>query len=379
MNDFSESCNCKTGVDMIPIANPIIEDEEIQEVVEVLKSGFIAQGPKVAEFEEKFAQYVGTKYAVATSSGTTALHLALLAAGVGEGDEVITTPFSFAATGNSVLYTGARPVFVDIDSQTYNLDPAQIEAAITPQTKAILPVHLYGQPADMDPIMEIAAKHDLRVIEDAAQAHGAIYKGKMAGSLGDMACFSFYPTKNMTTSEGGIITTDNKELADKCRILRAHGEKERYQHVVLGYNFRMTDIAAAIGLAQLKKLDKFNQKRIENAAYLSEHIKEIEGVKSPYVMEDVQHVFHQYTIRIENGSRDEWIQFLNENGVGTGIHYPKPIYKQELYQELGFNDNCPEAEKAANEVISIPVHPRLKVEDLETIVQTLEDASRHFM
>jgi len=364
---------------MIPIANPIIEDEEIQEVVEVLKSGFIAQGPKVAEFEEKFAQYVGTKYAVATSSGTTALHLALLAAGVGEGDEVITTPFSFAATGNSVLYTGARPVFVDIDSQTYNLDPAQIEAAITPQTKAILPVHLYGQPADMDPIMEIAAKHDLRVIEDAAQAHGAIYKGKMAGSLGDMACFSFYPTKNMTTSEGGIITTDNKELADKCRILRAHGEKERYQHVVLGYNFRMTDIAAAIGLAQLKKLDKFNQKRIENAAYLSEHIKEIEGVKSPYVMEDVQHVFHQYTIRIENGSRDEWIQFLNENGVGTGIHYPKPIYKQELYQELGFNDNCPEAEKAANEVISIPVHPRLKVEDLETIVQTLEDASRHFM
>lgn len=364
---------------MIPIANPIIEDEEIQEVVEVLKSGFIAQGPKVAEFEEKFAQYVGTKYAVATSSGTTALHLALLAAGVGEGDEVITTPFSFAATGNSVLYTGARPVFVDIDSQTYNLDPAQIEAAITPQTKAILPVHLYGQPADMDPIMEIAAKHDLRVIEDAAQAHGAIYKGKMAGSLGDMACFSFYPTKNMTTSEGGIITTDNKELADKCRILRAHGEKERYQHVVLGYNFRMTDIAAAIGLAQLKKLDKFNQKRIENAAYLSEHIKEIEGVKSPYVMEDVQHVFHQYTIRIENGSRDEWIQFLNENGVGTGIHYPKPIYKQELYQELGFNDNCPEAEKAANEVISIPVHPLLKVEDLETIVQTLEDASRHFM
>jgi perosamine synthetase len=364
---------------MIPIANPIIEDEEIQEVVEVLKSGFIAQGPKVAEFEEKFAEYVGTDYAVATSSGTTALHLALLAAGVGEGDEVITTPFSFAATGNSVLYTGARPVFVDIDPETYNLDPLKIEEALNPQTKAILPVHLYGQPADMDPIMKIASENKLCVIEDAAQAHGAVYNQKMAGSLGDMACFSFYPTKNMTTSEGGIITTDNKEMADKCHILRAHGEQERYKHVVLGYNFRMTDISAAIGLAQLKKLDTFNQKRMENAAYLTEHIKEIEGVKSPYVMENVQHVFHQYTIRIESGSRDEWITFLNENGVGTGIHYPKAIYQQELYQELGFQENCPEAEKAASEVISIPVHPRLKVEDLEKIVQTLEDASRNFV
>lgn len=364
---------------MIPIANPIIEDEEIQEVVEVLKSGFIAQGPKVAEFEEKFAEYVGAKYAVATSSGTTALHVALLAAGIGEGDEVVTTPFSFAATGNAALYVNARPSFVDIDPNTYNLDPTQIEAAINPKTKAIIPVHLYGQPADMDSIMEIAEKHGLFVIEDAAQAHGAIYKGKKVGSIGDMACFSFYPTKNMTTSEGGIITTNNKELAENCRIIRAHGEKERYHHIVLGYNFRMTDIAAAIGLAQLKKLDKFNKKRIENAEYLTEHIKEIEGIKPPYVSSDVRHVFHQYTIRVENGSRDEWISFLNENGVGTGIHYPIPIYKQELYQDLGYNDVCVESEKAANEVISLPVHPRLNVDDLEKIVQTLEDASRKFI
>ncbi|MCK9151516.1 DegT/DnrJ/EryC1/StrS family aminotransferase [Methanobacterium alcaliphilum] len=364
---------------MIPIANPIIEDEEIQEVVEVLKSGFIAQGPKVAEFEEKFAEYVGTKYAVATSSGTTALHIALLAAGVGEGDEVITTPFSFAATGNAALYVNAKPVFVDIDPDTYNLDPSLIEAAITPKTRAIMPVHLYGQAADMGSIMEIARKHDLTVIEDAAQAHGAMYKDKKAGSLGDMACFSFYPTKNMTTSEGGIITTNNKEFADNCRIIRAHGEKERYKHVVLGYNFRMTDIAAAIGIAQLKKLDKFNKKRIENAEYLTEHIKEIEGIKPPYVSPDVQHVFHQYTIRVENGSRDQWIAFLNENGVGTGIHYPIPIYKQELYQSLGYSDECVESEKAANEVISLPVHPRLNVDDLEKIVQTLEDASRNFL
>lgn len=364
---------------MIPIANPIIEDEEIQEVVKVLKSGFIAQGPKVAEFEEKFADYVGTKYAVAVSSGTTALHLALLAAGVGEGDEVITTPFSFAATGNSVLYTGAKPVFVDINPQTYNIDPKKIEEAITSKTKAILPVHLYGQPADMGPISQIASENNLVVIEDAAQAHGATYHGEMVGNLGDMACFSFYPTKNMTTSEGGIVTTNNKEMADKIRILRAHGEKERYQHSVLGYNFRMTDIAAAIGLAQLKKLDKFNQKRIENAAYLSEHISEIDGIKAPYIMNEVKHVFHQYTIRVEKGSRDDWITFINENGVGTGIHYPIPIYKQELYQNLGFNDKCPEAEKAALEVLSIPVHPSLKVEDLEKIVQVLEDASMKFI
>ena len=202
---------------MIPIANPIIEDEEIQEVLKVLKSGFIAQGPKVAEFEEKFANYIGTEYAVAVSSGTTALHLALLAAGVGEGDKVITTPFSFAATGNSVLYTGAKPVFADIDPLTYNIGPEKIVNALTSTTKAILPVHLYGQPADMDPISKIATENDLIVIEDAAQAHGAIYKNKMIGSIGNMGCFSFYPTKNMTTSEGGIVTTNNLE-----KIGRAH-------------------------------------------------------------------------------------------------------------------------------------------------------------
>jgi dTDP-4-amino-4,6-dideoxygalactose transaminase len=364
---------------MIPIANPIIEDEEIQEVLKVLKSGFIAQGPKVAEFEEKFANYIGTEYAVAVSSGTTALHLALLAAGVGEGDKVITTPFSFAATGNSVLYTGAKPVFVDIDPLTYNIDPEKIGNALTSTTKAILPVHLYGQPADMDPISKIATENDLIVIEDAAQAHGAIYKNKMIGSIGDMGCFSFYPTKNMTTSEGGIVTTNNLEMADKIRILRAHGEKERYKHSVLGYNFRMTDISAAIGIAQLKKLDKFNQKRIENAEYLTEHINEIEGIKAPYVMDGVRHVFHQYTLWVENGSRDDWIKFINEKGVGTGIHYPIPIYEQELYQNLGFDDRCPEAEKASNNVISIPVHPSLNVEDLEKIVQVLEDASLNFI
>ena len=360
---------------MIPIAKPFIGDEEIKEVEAVLRSGFIAQGPKVAEFEEKFADYIGTRHAIATSSGTTALHVALLCAGIGKGDEVITTPFSFAATANSVLYTGAKPVFVDIDPKTYNINPEQIEEAITDKTKAIMPVHLYGQPADMDPICKIAGDHDLKIIEDAAQAHGAIYHGRKVGSIGDMACFSFYPTKNITTGEGGIITTDDDAFDKDARALRAHGESERYEHVTLGYNFRMTDIAAAIGVVQLKRLEEFNEKRIENAEYLTEHINTIGGIEPPYVAENVRHVFHQYTVRVKDGKRDELREFLNNEEIGTGIHYPRPIYKQKLYEDLGYTADCPEAEKAAAEVLSIPVNPTLSAEDFGKIVSVLQDAS----
>lgn len=359
---------------MISIAQPLIGDEEIDEVVKVLKSGFIAQGPKVAEFEERFAEYVGVEHAVATSSGTTALHLVLLAADLKKGDEVITTPFTFAATANSILYAGARPVFVDIEPQTYNLDPQKIEEALTEKTKALMPVHLYGQPAEMDPISQIAEDHSLKVIEDAAQAHGAIYHDRMVGSIGDAACFSFYPTKNMTTSEGGMITTDSSEIAEEARILRAHGESQRYTHVKLGYNFRMTDIAAAIGVVQLKRLDDFNRKRIENAQYLTDHIKNIRGITPPYVMKDVRHVFHQYTVRVENGKRDELMVFLGEKGIGTGIHYPKAIYQQKIYQDIGFKVRCPETEKAAAEVLSLPVHPGLDNQDLEDITKALQEA-----
>jgi len=362
----------------IPIANPIIGDEEIEEVVKVLKSGFIAQGPKVAEFEEKFAKFVDTKYAVATSSGTTALHTALLSCGIGEGDEVITTAFSFAATGNSILYTGAKPVFVDIDPETFNIDPDKIEKAITDKTKAIMPVQLYGQAANMDKVSKIAKKHDLFVIEDAAQGHGAIYKGRKVGSLGDMACFSFYPTKNMTTSEGGIITTDNEELAEKAKMIRAHGESKRYEHAVLGYNFRMTDIAAAIGLAQLKKIEEFNEKRIANANYLTKELKSVDGIATPKQLNDTKHVYHQYTIKVKGENRDEWVKLLNENGIGTGIHYPIPIYKQELYIDLGYEDNLKNTEKAAATVISLPVHPSLTEKDLQTIVKVLKEISENF-
>jgi dTDP-4-amino-4,6-dideoxygalactose transaminase len=362
----------------IPIASPIIGDEEIEEVVKVLKSGFIAQGPKVAEFEKKFAKFVNSEYAVATSSGTTALHTSLLSCKIGKGDEVITTPFSFAATGNSILYTGARPVFVDINPETFNIDFNNIEEAITDKTKAILPVHLYGQVADMDEISKIAKKHDLFVIEDAAQAHGAIYKDKKVGSLGNMACFSFYPTKNMTTSEGGMITTDNEELAEKAKMIRAHGESKRYEHAILGYNFRMTDIAAAIGLAQLKKIEKFNAKRIVNANYLTEKLKSVKGITTPKHIKNTKHVYHQYTIKVTCGDRDDWVKLLNENEIGTGIHYPIPIYKQELYIELGYDNHLKNTEEAASNVISLPVHPSLTEKDLKSIIKVLKEISNKF-
>ena len=362
----------------IPIAKPIIGEEEIEEVSKVLKSGIIAQGPKVNEFEEKFAEFVGAKYAVATSSGTSALHVTILSCGIGKGDEVITTPFTFAATGNSILYNGAKPVFVDIDEDTFNINPDKIEEAITKKTKAIMPVHLYGQSAEMDKINEIAKKYDLFVIEDSAQAHGSSQKNENVGNMGDIACFSFYPTKNMTTSEGGMITTNNKKLAEKAKLFRAHGETKRYEHGVLGYNFRMTDIAAAIGLTQLKKLDEFNQKRIDNANYLTKELENVDGIITPKVSNGVKHVYHQYTIKVKSGDRDSWVKFLNDNGIGTGIYYPIPIYKQALYVELGYDDRHENTEKVADSVISIPVHPSLSKEDLNTIISILKEASKKF-
>ena len=359
----------------VPIAKPIIGDKEIENVVEVLKSGMIAQGPKVEEFEQKFAEWVGAEFGIAVNSGTAALHVALLACGIGEGDEVITTPFTFIASGNSILYTGAKPVFADIDMKTYTLNPDSIEDLITEKTKAIMPVQLYGQSADMDRINEIAEKYGLIVIEDAAQAHGAAYNGQKVGSIGDMSCFSFYPTKNMTTSEGGIITTDDEELAEKARIFRAHGATVRYHHDAIGYNFRMTDISAAIGLAQLDKIDEFNDKRIANAAYLNDGLKDVDGVITPYCEDNSKHVYHQYTIRVEKGDRDDWVDIINECGVGTGIHYPIPLYNQPIYKKLGIEGNCPNAEMAADNVISLPVHPSLTKEDLDRVICAVKTAS----
>jgi perosamine synthetase len=348
---------------MIPNAKPLIGDEEKQAVVEVLESGMLAQGPRVKAFEEAFAGYCRVKHAVATSSGTTALHVALLAHGIQSGDEVITTPFTFIASSNSILYVGAQPVFVDIDASTFNIDHAQIEAAITPRTKAIMVVHLFGLPCDMEPIMALAQAHNLIVIEDACQAHGAEYRGKRAGSFGT-GCFSFYPTKNMTTAEGGMITTDDEAFAETCRVIRQHGMRRRYYHDELGFNFRMTDVHAAIGLAQLDKLEGFNQARIANARHLSQHLR---GVVRPAVPEGRRHVFHQYTVRVDGERRDGVLEGLKERGIGSGVYYPVPMHQQSFYRKMGYDMTLPETERAAREVLSLPVHPGLSPADLETI------------
>ena len=355
---------------MIHMAKPQIGDEEKQAVLEVLDSGIIAQGPRVKAFEEGFAAMCDVKYAIATSSGTTALHTALLAHGIGAGDEVITSAFTFIASANSLLYTGAKPVFVDIDRRTFNMDPAKIRTAITKKTKAILPVHLYGLACDMDPIMRIAEEFGLAVIEDACQSHGAEYRGKKVGSFGT-GTFSLYPTKNITSAEGGMIATNNSTIDELCRVIRQHGMRVRYYHDMLGYNFRMTDLHAAIGLAQLKKLEKFNVQRQANARFLSDNLR---GVRTPHIPEGQTHVFHQYTVRVPGGKRDALRTYLNENGVGSEVYYPVPIHKQTFYvNDLGYNDSLPETEQATTEVLSLPVHPALSPSDLETIVSAVNE------
>lgn len=355
---------------MIPIAKPLLGKEEIDAVTEVLSSGMIAQGPKVEEFELAFSEYVGCKYAAAVNSGTAALHIALLANGIGKGDEVITSPFSFIATANSILYTGAKPVFADIESDTYNIDPEIIQEKITPKTRAILPVHLYGHPADMKAITEIAEDNKLIIIEDACQSHGATCLGQEVGSFGTGA-FSFYPTKNMTTSEGGMLTTDEKEIAEKAKMIRAHGSKVRYLHEMLGFNLRMTDIAAAIGLVQLGKLDRFTATRQKNAEILSAGLKGISGIMPPVIRADCTHVFHQYTVKAKK--RDKLEAFLKGKEIGTGVYYPISIHKQPFYRELGYRDSLPVSEKAAEEVISLPVHPALSKDDLQEIVEAIKE------
>ena len=350
---------------MIPIARPQIGEAEKKAVLEVLDSGMLVQGPRVKRLEERFAEVCGTCYAIATSSGTTALHIALLAHDIGPGDEVITTPFTFISTVNAILFVGAKPVFVDVEEETFNINPALIEAAVTPRTRAIMPVHLYGYPCDMDAVIEIARRHDLVVIEDAAQAVSATYKGRPTGSFGT-GCFSLYATKNIMSGEGGMITTDDETLAERCRLLRSHGMRRRYYYEFLGYNFRMSDLHAAIGLAQMDRLEEFTAKRRANAAYLSAHI---ESVVTPRVREGYGHVWHQYTVRVDGGrDRDAAVRQLNEASVGTGIFYPVPAHQHAYVRDVVGDVSLPVTERLAGEVISLPVHPGLSQAELETIV-----------
>ena len=352
--------------EFIPPAKPIVGDDERAAVDRVLRSGMIAQGPEVAAFEQEFsAHFLGGRAAVAVNSGTSGLHLGLLAAGVTAGDEVIVPSFTFAATGNSVALAGATPVFVDIEPETFSLDPAAVEAAITPKTKGILAVHLYGHPARVRELGEIAERHGIALYEDAAQAHGASFEGSPVGTFGEFGMFSLYPTKNMTSGEGGMVSAATPEVERLLRLLRNQGMERQYENEVIGFNARMTDIHAAIGRVQLTKVDAWTKTRQENAAFLDANL---QGVTVPPVLEGAVHVYHQYTIRVPE-DRDGFVATLKgEHNVGAGVYYPIPNHRLPSLAPYAPDLELPETEKAAREVISLPVHPSLSTDDLERIV-----------
>jgi dTDP-4-amino-4,6-dideoxygalactose transaminase len=347
-----------------------IKQEVGAAIARVLESSAFILGSEVAAFEEEFAAYSGSKIGIGVNSGTSALHLALLAAGVGPGGEVITTPFTFVATVAAIRYTGARPVFVDIHPESYNIDPAKIQAAVTPRTKAIVPVHLYGQPVDMDPILEIARRKRLVVIEDAAQAHGAEYKGRRAGSLGDLACFSFYPSKNLGAyGEGGMVVTGNPEFARTIRMLRDWGAEKKYHHALPGYNYRMEGIQAAILRVKLRHLEEWTEARRRNAAIYTDLLRRA-GVQTPAVMPYARHVFHVYAIMAEN--RDAIHRALSVSQIQSGIHYPFPIYLLPAHSDLGYHEgDFPNSERAARQELSLPMSPELTADQMRQVAEVV--------
>jgi dTDP-4-amino-4,6-dideoxygalactose transaminase len=355
---------------MIPIARPDIGPEEIEAVTDVLRSGMLAQGKRVAALEEAWAEATGTRHAIAMSNGTVALMSVFAGLGLGPGDEVITVSHTFAATANAILYTGATPVFVDIEPDTYLIDAKRIEAAITPRTRAIVPVHLFGLVADMDMIGAIADRYGLVVVEDACQAHGATFRGRRAGSFGHGA-FSLYATKNMTTAEGGFVTTNDDRLADWLRLYRNQGMRARYQFEMLGYNFRMTDLAAAIGIAQLGKLDRNTARRQAIAASYDEAFADL-PVARPVVPDGRTHVFHQYTLDVGE-TRDAIVAGLRERGVGADIYYPLPVHRQAYIQELGLHAELPVTDRAAARTLALPMFPGLTDDERATVVDAVRE------
>ncbi|MEQ1945541.1 MAG: DegT/DnrJ/EryC1/StrS family aminotransferase [Bryobacteraceae bacterium] len=360
---------------MIPLVDlqaqyQTIKDEIRVAIDAVLNSSQYVLGKQVADFERAFAQYCETSHCVGVNTGTSALHLALLAAGVGPGDEVVTVPFTFVATVAAICYTGARPVFVDIDPESFTMNPAQLEKAISPRTKVILPVHLYGQPADMDPIMEIARGRNLIVIEDAAQAHGARYRGRRVGGIGDIGCFSFYPGKNLGAyGEGGGVTTNNDEFARTIRMLRDWGQEKKYHHDLRGYNYRLEGIQGAVLDVKLPRLDQANERRVAHAALYDELLAD-SGVQTPRPTTWGTHVYHVYAVRVRQ--REELQRELTAAGVQTGIHYPIPVHLTKAYSNLGYTrGDFPEAERAANEVLSLPMFPELTSEQVNTVASAV--------
>jgi dTDP-4-amino-4,6-dideoxygalactose transaminase len=350
---------------MIPAAQPLVGRAERRAVMKVMRSGMLAQGPEVAAFEREFSAVVNSAECVAVNSGTSALHLAFLAAGIGAGDEVIVPSFSFAATANAVCLAGATPVFADVDRRTFNIDPMHVATLITPRTRAIMPVHLYGQSADMTALHQLATKHDLLLFEDAAQAVGASWAGTPVGSFGIAASFSFYPTKNMTSGEGGMVTTHDPHVARSVRLLRNQGMEKRYANEVVGFNTRMTDIHAAIGRVQLRKLESWTKARQQNAAFLSRHLR---NVIVPHVAPEAVHVWHQYTVIIPDLDRDAFAKQLADNGVGSGVYYPTPIHRLDSFRRP---DDLPNTEYVAARCLSLPVHPALKQRQLDKIVSVV--------
>lgn len=359
--------------DRIELADPgrVVDQKLLDEVSGVLRSGKYILGEKTEEFERKFSGFVGTGNAVAVSSGTCALQLALLACGVGPGDEVITTPFTFIATGNSILHVGARPVFVDIDPGTFNMDPSGIKGKVTEKTRAILPVHIYGNPCDMDPIMEIAERHNLKVIEDACQAHGAKYRDRPVGSIGDAGCFSFYPSKVMTVmGDGGMVTSNNREIAESVEMLRnqGRGRGEKYLHQAVGFNYRMSELSAAIGIRELELLPEWIRKR-RGIARMYSRLLNGGRVKIPVEREWAYAVYYVYTIRVKE--RDKLRERLEKEGIGTGIYYPVPLHMQPAYKGLGISGGFPQTEKASGEILSIPMHPHLTGEEVRRAAEAV--------
>lgn len=369
---------------MIPYGKQTIEQDDIQAVVDVLQSDFLTTGPKIAEFEQTVADYVGAKYAVAISNGTSALHAACFAAGIRPGDEVITTPLTFAASANCVLYCGGTPVFADVDPKTYNIDPEDIRRKITDRTKAIIAVHLAGQPCDMDAIHSIAREYGLIVIEDGAHALGSVYKGKKVGSMSDMTTFSFHPVKPITTGEGGMIVTDNDDFYKKMILFRSHGITRDdsmmtrndgpwfYQQFDLGYNYRITDIQCALGCSQMKKLDRFLARRKEIVARYNEAFADCDNIITPYQLSDTESGWHLYIVQVKNCDRRKVFENMREKGIGVNVHYI-PVYMHPYYQEHGYeNVHCANAEEIYSHIISLPLYPGLTSEQQDYVIDTLK-------
>ena len=361
---------------MIPINAPQIGEAEIKAVIKVMKSGVITHGlgagPMVTKFENAFAKYMKAKHAIAVNTGTSALHLAIAAIGIKSGHEVVLPSFTFVATAEAILLAEAKPVFVDINSETYNVSPIEIEKVITKQTKAVIPVDLYGLPTDMQQIREIADKHGLAIIEDACQAHGASYKRKPPGTFADATCWSFYASKNMTTGEGGMITTNDAELAEKMRLMRSHGEKEKYKSIVLGHNYHMSEIQAAIGLVQLQRLPKFLSKRRENSRRLSGRLRSAKILRLPREPKGYEHSWYLYTVRLDSKKkrRDKIVKTLRKRGIGAETYYVTPVHLMPYYSRFG-SYKLPETEKAAEQVFSLPVHPGVTTRQIEFIGESV--------